>query len=157
MAKRRAGRRRSDCPLNVALEIFGDSWSLLVVRDLLFDKRHEFKDYLASEERIATNVLSDRLRRLEESGIIARRPHPTDARKVDYRLTEKGLDLAPVLFEMALWATRHERTEAPPLLLRRMSEDREKLIAELRTEHLAAVARDLPQGARSSDKACRSS
>lgn len=128
--------RRSDCPLNVCLEIFGDRWSLLVVRDLLFKKRHEFKDYLAAKERIATNVLSDRLRRLEENGIITKAPHASDARKVDYRLTEKGLELAPLLFEMALWATKHEETEAPTPLVRRMAEDRENLLAELRANHL---------------------
>lgn len=124
--------RRSDCPLNVCLEIFGDRWTLLVIRDLLFKSRHEFKDYLAAKERIATNVLSDRLRRLEENGIITKAAHLRDARRVDYRLTEKGLDLAPLMFEMALWATKHEVTEAPGPLLRRMSEDRERLLAELR-------------------------
>lgn len=137
-------RRRSDCPLNVFLEIFGDRWSLLIVRDLLFKRRHEFKDYLAAKERIATNVLSDRLRRLEENGIITKAAHPSDARRVDYRLTEKGLDLAPLLFEMALWATKHEKTEAPTLLVRRMSEDRDNLLAELSANHMAAPTRKGP-------------
>lgn len=127
--------------MNIGLEIFGDRWSLLVIRDLLFKKRHEFKDYLAAKERIATNVLSDRLRRLEENGIITKAAHPSDARKADYRLTEKGLDLAPLLFEMALWATTHEETEAPTPLLRRMSEDRESLLAELRANHLSEQTR----------------
>ncbi len=112
-------------------------WSLLVVRDLLFKGRHEFKDYLAAKEKIATNVLSDRLRRLEENGTITKAVHPTDARRVDYRLTEKGLDLAPLLFEMAHWATKHEETEASAPLLRRMSKDRENLLVELRANHPA--------------------
>jgi DNA-binding HxlR family transcriptional regulator len=135
MTRKAKAPRRSDCPLNACLEIFGDRWSLLVVRDLLFKSRHEFKDYLAAKEKIATNVLSDRLRRLEENGIVTKAAHPTDARRVDYRLTEKGLDLAPLLFEMALWATKHEETKAPTSLLRRMSEDRENLLAELRANH----------------------
>jgi len=140
--------RRSDCPLNVCLEIFGDRWSLLIIRDLLFKKRHEFKDYLAAKERIATNVLSDRLRRLEESGVITKTVHPSDARKADYRLTEKGLDLAPLLFEMALWATRHEKTDAPTALVRRMSDDRSNLLAELRANHTPTMARKNPSAKR---------
>jgi DNA-binding HxlR family transcriptional regulator len=135
MTRRAKTTRRSDCPLNVCLEIFGDQWTLLIVRDLLFKKQHEFKDYLAAKEKIASNVLSDRLRRLEEHGIITKSVHPTDARRVDYRLTEKGLDLAPLLFEMALWAAKHEVTDAPTPLLRRMSTDRESLLAELRANH----------------------
>lgn len=138
-------RRRSDCPLNVFLEIFGDRWSLLIIRDLLFKRRHEFKDYLAAKEGIATNVLSDRLRRLEENGVITKAAHPSDARKADYRLTEKGLDLAPLLFEVALWATKHEKTEAPTLLVRRISDDRENLLAELRADHMAASIPKVPR------------
>ncbi len=141
MSQNAKAPRRSDCPLNVCLEIFGDRWSLLVVRDLLFKRRHEFKDYLAAKEKIASNILSDRLRRLEENGIIMKSVHPTDARRVDYRLTEKGLDLAPLLFEMALWATKHEGTHAPTPLLRRMSEDRENLLAELRANQQPTQSR----------------
>lgn len=121
--------------MNVCLEIFGDRWSLLIVRDLLFKKKHEFKDYLAAKEGIATNVLSDRLRRLEEHGIIIRAAHPSDARRVDYRLSEKGLDLASMLVEMVLWATRYEKTAMPPSLIRRMSKNREDFIAELKADH----------------------
>jgi DNA-binding HxlR family transcriptional regulator len=126
---------RSDCPLNVCLEIFGDRWSLLIVRDLLFKKHYEFKDYLAAKEGIATNVLSDRLRRLEQHGIITRSAHPNDARKVDYRLSKKGLDLAPLLVEMVLWATKHEKAVARTSLTKRLSDDREGFLADLRATH----------------------
>jgi DNA-binding HxlR family transcriptional regulator len=126
---------RSDCPLNVCLEIFGDRWSLLIVRDLLFKKHYEFKDYLAAKEGIATNVLSDRLRRLEQHGIITRSAHPNDARKVDYRLSKKGLDLAPLLVEMVLWATKHEKAMARTSLTKRLSDDREGFLADLRATH----------------------
>lgn len=135
MTKKPAPERRSDCPLNACLEIFGDRWSLLIVRDLLFKKRHEFKDFLAAKEGIATNVLAERLRRLEQSGIITKGPHPSDARKIDYRLSEKGLDLAPLLVEMAIWAAKHEKTAAPPNLIHRMSNDRQSFLAELRANH----------------------
>ncbi|MBY6240338.1 helix-turn-helix domain-containing protein [Methylosinus sp. Sm6] len=140
MTRNATAPRRSNCPLNVCLEIFGDRWTLLIVRDLLFKQRYEFKDYLAAKEKIASNILSDRLRRLEENQIITKSVHPTDARRVDYRLTDKGLDLAPLLFEMALWATKHEETDAPTPLLRRMSDDRENLLAELRANHLGSTA-----------------
>jgi DNA-binding HxlR family transcriptional regulator len=108
--------------LNVCLEIFGDRWSLLIVRDLLFKKHHEFKDYLAAKEGIATNVLSDRLRRLERHGIITRSAHPNDARKVDYHLSKKGLDLAPLLVEMVLWATKHEKAVARTSLTKSLTQ-----------------------------------
>jgi DNA-binding HxlR family transcriptional regulator len=137
MTKKAGASRRSDCPLNVCLEIFGDRWSLLIVRDLLFKRRHEFKDYLAAKEGIATNVLSDRLRRLEQCGIITKAAHPSDARKVDYRLSEKGLDLAPVLVEMVIWAIQHEKTDAPATLVERILEDRQGFIADLRAKYKA--------------------
>ena len=66
-------KRRSDCPLNISLEIFGDRWSLLIIRDMMFKERHDYKEFLQSEERIATNVLSDRLKRLERHGISRRK------------------------------------------------------------------------------------
>jgi DNA-binding HxlR family transcriptional regulator len=128
---------RSDCPLNVCLEIFGDRWSLLIVRDLMFKRQHEFKDFLAAGEGIATNVLSDRLRRLEQHGIITKAAHPSDARKVDYRLSEKGLDLAPVLMEMVIWAAKHEKTAAPASMVRRMVNDRQSFLADIRAYHHA--------------------
>lgn len=137
MTKKSVPERRSDCPLNACLEIFGDRWSLLIVRDLLFKKRHEFKDFLAAKEGIATNVLAERLRRLELSGIITKGRHPSDARKIDYRLSEKGLDLAPILVEMAIWAAKHETTAAPPALMHRISNDRQSFLAELRANHQA--------------------
>jgi DNA-binding HxlR family transcriptional regulator len=131
--------RRSDCPLSVSLDMFGDRWSLLIIRDLMFKDRHEFRDFLGAEEGIATNVLSDRLRRLEGHGIVARAPHPFDARKVHYRLTKKGLDLAPVLIEMIIWAATHEKTAAPPSVTLRMMRDRRGVIAELRAEHERSI------------------
>jgi DNA-binding HxlR family transcriptional regulator len=135
MPKERKPMRRSDCPLSVALDMFGDRWSLLIIRDLMFKDRHEFRDFLGAEESIATNVLADRLQRLEGCGIIAKTPHPVDARKAEYRLTKRGLDLAPVLIEMMIWAAMHETTAAPRSVVRRMIRDRDAFIAELRTLH----------------------
>lgn len=132
MPKKWKSERRSDCPLNISLEIFGDRWSLLIIRDLMFKERHDYKDFLQSEEKIATNVLTDRLKRLECYGIIEKEPNAADARKVIYQLTAKGMDLAPVLIEMIIWAARHEDTAAPPAVIREMTRNREKFVSEMR-------------------------
>lgn len=123
---------RSDCPLNIALEVFGDRWSLLVVRDLMFKNRPAFKELLDGGEKIATNILADRLRKLEAEGIVSKRQDPADSRKIVYRLTEKGIDLAPILIEMIVWSARYENTAAPAKTVREMRENRERFIAEVR-------------------------
>lgn len=132
MPKRKESERRSNCPLNVSLEIFGDRWSLLIIRDLMFKERHDYKDFLQSEEKIATNILTDRLKRLECHGIIEKAVHAADARKVHYQLTAKGMDLAPVLIDIIIWAARHEETAAPPAVVREMTKNRETFLADLR-------------------------
>jgi DNA-binding HxlR family transcriptional regulator len=123
--------RRSGCPISTALEIFGDRWSLLVVRDLMFSGLSSFKEFEAAGEGIATNVLAERLERLEVAGIVTRRADPVDGRKFRYRLTRKGMELAPMLVEMIVWTARHERTDAPPALVRQMRENRERFIEDL--------------------------
>jgi len=111
MPKKRAGAKwRSGCPLNASVEMLGDRWSLLILRDMMLRGYTRFNQFLASEEKIATNILADRLRRLEEYGILASEEDPADGRKRIYSLTAKGIDLAPVLTEMVLWAARHEDT-----------------------------------------------
>jgi DNA-binding HxlR family transcriptional regulator len=123
---------RSGCPINISLEIFGDRWSLLIVRDLMFSSRRTFTEFAEAGEGVASNVLADRLQRLEQHGIIDRRPDPADGRRVRYGLTEKGLDLAAVLLEMIGWAGRHEDTAAPAAMLDRLSSDREGFLTDVR-------------------------
>ena len=94
---------RSTCPTNFTVETFGDSWSLLIMRDLLTLGKHSFGEFLRSDERIGPSVLADRLARLERNGIIVRAPDETDARKVSYSVTERGLDVIPLLYEAARW------------------------------------------------------
>jgi DNA-binding HxlR family transcriptional regulator len=137
MKEKLPGERRSGCPINILLEAVGDTWSLLIVRDMMFFGRKTYNEFLNAGEKIATNILSDRLQKLECSGIIAKRRDPSDARRHIYRLTEKGIDLAPVLIEMIVWAARHEETAAPPEVIRKMTEDREGFIAEVRKQWLA--------------------
>jgi DNA-binding HxlR family transcriptional regulator len=135
MARKREGSshpaRRSGCPISTSLELFGDRWSLLVVRDLMFSGYCTFGEFAAAGEGIASNVLADRLARLEGAGIIARRPDPADGRRVVYRLTEKGMALAPMLVELVIWAARHEVTAAPPEMVARMEADRAGFVAGL--------------------------
>jgi DNA-binding HxlR family transcriptional regulator len=121
--------RRSDCPTAYALDVFGDRWTLLVIRDLMFGGKRRYGDFLDSEEGIATNILSDRLARLEACGILAVSPDPNDRRRKVYRLTHKGLDLAPLMVEMILWSAKHDpRTAASKAFVRRARRDREGLL-----------------------------
>ena len=118
--------------MNVALEVFGDRWSLLVVRDLMVRGYRTFKEFEEAGEGIATNVLADRLKKLEAAGIVMSEADGEDRRKVNYRLTEKGIDLAPVMLELLIWATRHEETGASCDVIAAMEKDREAVLAETR-------------------------
>jgi DNA-binding HxlR family transcriptional regulator len=124
-------KRRSGCPLNASVEILGDRWSLLIIRDMMLRGFRTYKEFLGSYEKIATNILADRLRNLEAHGIITVEQDASDGRKQIYKLTEKGIDLAPVLTEMVLWAAGHEKTENEALV-RLMKKDKEGLIREIR-------------------------
>ena len=125
--------RRSDCPINFALETFGDPWSLLLIRDIVYFGKKTYGEFLASEEGMATNILASRLARLEEQGLLVKQPSPSDKRKEEYALTEKGLDLIPVLVEMANWSARYDpHTAAPAAWIALMQADREKMIQRIR-------------------------
>jgi len=124
--------RRSGCPVSISLELLGDRWSLLIVRDLMVRGYRTFKEFHTSGESIATNILADRLQKLELSGIIRAETEPKDGRKVNYRLTEKGIDLAPVLLDLLIWGARHEETEAPCAVILNMEKNREEILAEAR-------------------------
>ena len=126
-------QRRSDCPINFALELFGDTWSLLIIRDIVYFGKKTYREFLASEEGMATNILASRLARLEEQGILMKKPSEQDKRKEEYVLTEKGLDLIPVLVEMANWSAEHDPgTAAPAAWIALMKADREKMIRLIR-------------------------
>ena len=125
--------RRSGCPVSIALEIFGDRWSLLIVRDLMVRGFRTFTEFRESGEGIATNVLADRLQRLAAEGIIEAEGEETDRRRVNYRLTSKGIDLAPVLLELLVWGARHEATGAPCALVLEMEGRRGEFLAEVRS------------------------
>lgn len=132
MAQSRSAGRRSRCPLNVAIELLGDPWSLLIVRDMMFRGGRTYGEFLQSGEGIATNMLADRLRKLVRAGVIAQQPDDADRRKVNYRLTRMGLDLAPVLVDLIAWGAKHFSTSAPPAVVRRIRRDRASFLAEIR-------------------------
>ncbi|MBZ5701236.1 MAG: helix-turn-helix transcriptional regulator [Acidobacteriia bacterium] len=132
MRKKKPGpQRRSGCPLNASVEMLGDRWSLLIIRDMMLLGFRTYKEFLHSYEGIATNILADRLRKLEAHGIIATKRDPADGRKLIYSLTPKGIDLAPVLTEMVLWAAAHEDT-GNPALVRQMKKNKERFLAAVR-------------------------
>lgn len=122
--------RRSQCPLANGLEILGDRWTLLIIRDLMFTNRREFGHFLKSGEGIATNILTDRLDKLQCFGIISKQPHTEHGKKFIYDLTEQGLKLAPTIIELTLWSfDTVQNTQMPPVILEMMRHDRTKLIS----------------------------
>jgi len=100
-------KKRSDCPISSSLDIWGDKWSLLIIRDLMDAKECTYGDFLKAPEGIATNILASRLQVLEENKIIEKLEHPESKAKVLYRLTRKGIDLLPILLEISLWAEKY--------------------------------------------------
>ncbi len=132
----RRRQRRSDCPVHFALEVFGDPWTLLIVRDLMFKDRRTYTDFLRAEEGIATNVLADRLTHLEQDRIIAKDDAPSGG---GYRLTPKGIDLLPIMLEIIGWSAKHDaRTAADREFVRRLRADRDAFTKELRARLRAA-------------------
>ena len=140
MRKRRQAERRSECPLNASVEMLGDRWSLLIIRDMMLRGARTYKEFLQCYEGIATNILADRLRKLIAYRIITTEPDPSDGRKLTYRLTAKGIDLAPVLTEMVLWAAAHEDTGNQPLV-QLIQKDKEQFLAAARQRWVEQKAR----------------
>ncbi len=136
--KNSSTKRRSECPLNASVEMLGDRWSLLIIRDMMLQGARTYKTFLECYEGIATNILADRLKKLAAYGIITTEPDPSDRRKVIYLLTRKGIDLAPVLTEMVLWAAAHEDT-GNRALVRQMRGDKEKFLAGVRRRWAAPL------------------
>lgn len=123
---------RSHCPISFALDVLGDRWTLLVVRDLLFKGKHYFREFVDSEERIATNILTDRLAKLEAHGIVTREQESENRRNVRYELTTKGRDMAAILVEIIRWSGKYDPlTAAPRSFLRRIERDRDELLREI--------------------------
>lgn len=128
-------KKRSDCPVSCTLDVFGDKWSLLIIRDLMFTKSCTYGDFQKSEEKIATNILASRLKALEENGVIRKSQHPESKAKVLYTLTEKGIDLLPLIVEINLWGDKY--FEIPKQL--------EAVIAEIKEDKPGFISRKMSE------------
>lgn len=128
--------RRSFCPVTYALDIIGDRWAILIIRDILFFGKKNFGDFAKSPEGIATNILTDRLKRLEEQNIIVKNQDTENLSKYVYSLTDKGLDLLPIIIEMILFSETHDaETMASKSTLRKIKMDKSKFIKEIQRMH----------------------
>ncbi len=121
---------RSACPVVFALDLFGDKWTLLIIRDMALLGRSSYTEFLAAGEGISTNILAHRLKRLEAAQIVRKERHPEHGAKFRYTLTPKGLDLIPVLVEMLRWSARHDPESPVPQELRQRLEDEPRAVAE---------------------------
>lgn len=128
------------CPITFALDIFGDKWSLIILRDILFKEKKYYGELLSSSEKISTNILANRLLKLEAEGLISKTRDPDNLSKYIYRLTQKGKDLLPLMLDMIEWSVKYDPqpgtpsniiTGAPSDLLTRLQEDRKALITEI--------------------------
>lgn len=138
---------RSDCPLNFGLEIFGDKWSLLIIRDLMFFGKRYYNEFLASAESISTNILAERLIMLEKEKIIKKEKDKSHKQKLLYSLTEKGIDLAPVIINIGLWSEKYAKSLNPAkdIILGAATKNYDRGIAQLKKKlHQEHILKKLP-------------
>jgi len=126
---------RSNCPINFALETFGDKWTLLVIRDLMFKGKRHYSDFLASDEKISTNILADRLQKLEVKGVINKSADPKNASKYIYALTVKGQALLPAMIEVTAWSAQFDSlTNTPTDFLNTYKTNKDKLLDKFKAQ-----------------------
>lgn len=138
-------QHRSDCPISFSLDYLGDKWVLLILRDLIFTNKSTYGDFLTSKEKIATNILADRLKMLEANGFITSKVSPQKKNKFIYTLTEKGIDLIPVIVELMLWGANYDVYEASDIVIK-LKKDKERTVRQLREKLLAQIAPDSHTG-----------
>ncbi len=125
-------KRQTGCPVTYGLDIFGDRWSLLILRDMMLHGKNTYGDFLAADEHISTNILADRLKHLEAEGIIEKSDDPENGKRKIYSLTEKGQDLAPVILETIRWSGKYIfLNKERKALVTRIENDRDGLLAEI--------------------------
>jgi len=128
-------KKRSECPVSFSLDFFGDKWTLLIIRDIVLHGKHTFGDFLQSAEGIATNILTDRLKMLEEQGLLMKYPVAGKAR-VGYCLTEKGVTIIPIVIEMALWGVSQNNSDLKKELTAALRKDKAGVIRQLTSQHI---------------------
>ena len=124
--------RRSECPISYTMDIFGDKWTMLIMRDLLFYGKDSFSAFLCSDEKIATNILTDRLNVLLQEGFVTKHTAPTNRSKFLYRPTEKAIGLIPILGEITLWAEKYNPAGAPADIAEPLKKNRVKALRDLK-------------------------
>lgn len=124
-----------NCPIFFSLEIFGDKWSLIILRDILHFEKSRYTEFLNSDEGISTNILSDRLKNLEKEGIISKRQDPDNKKQFIYAPTKKCLDLVPIILELAVWGAKYDPdTKAPPGEMAKIRKNRKEYIENIRSK-----------------------
>ncbi|MCC8409109.1 helix-turn-helix transcriptional regulator [Mucilaginibacter sp. UR6-1] len=123
--------RRSSCPINYSVEIFGDKWMLLLLRDLMFNGKNSFLEFRASDEKISSAVLTEKLNTLLNEGIVSKITSPKNASKFLYLLTDKGIEMIPFMVEFLNWGSRYNPDGGPKTLLEGIKKNKKKLITEL--------------------------
>ncbi|MTI31344.1 winged helix-turn-helix transcriptional regulator [Xanthovirga aplysinae] len=131
---------KSHCPQYLGLDVFGDKWTLLIIRDMIIDGKRHFREFLSSEEKIASNILTNRLQALELEGIIRKESDPMHKQKIIYSLTEKGIDLFPILMEIAKWSIKYkevdiEKAARANKIIKGGKETQQAIMKELKREH----------------------
>jgi DNA-binding HxlR family transcriptional regulator len=124
--------RRSECPISYTMDIFGDKWTILIIRDLLFYGKDSFSEFLCSDEKIATNILTDRLNVLLREGFVTKHTAPTNKSKFLYRPTEKAIEMIPILSEITLWAEKYNPGDAAMAIAEPLKKNRAKALRDLR-------------------------
>ena len=137
---------RSGCPINLTLEVLGDKWSLLILRDIMFGRKRHFRELMRSEEGISSNILADRLKRLVEHGLLTKADDPTHKQKALYSLTEQGIELLPVLAQMSVWGRKYLPVSEELGIRAQLLDEGgpalwDEFMSELREAHLPAPAR----------------
>jgi DNA-binding HxlR family transcriptional regulator len=128
-------KKRSECPLSCSLDVFGDKWSLLIIRDLIFYKKGTYNDFLKSEEGIATNILASRLKALEENDIVEKSAHPDSKAKNLYKLTTKGIDLLPIIMEVYIWSDKYFTMPSEiKEIIKEAKKDKDKFVKQITKE-----------------------
>jgi len=138
-------QHRSDCPIGYSLDYLGDKWVLLILRDLIFTNKSSYGDFLASDEKIATNILADRLKLLEANGFIKSTVSAEKKNKFIYSLTEKGIDLIPVIVELMIWGSKYDSHDVKDVV-KKLEKDKEGTIKQLRDKLSARINSNVPSG-----------
>jgi DNA-binding HxlR family transcriptional regulator len=131
--------RRSGCPISYTMDIFGDKWTMLIMRDLLLYGKDSFSEFLCSDEKIATNILTDRLNVLLQEGFVTKHTAPTNKSKFLYRPTEKAIEMIPILSEITLWAEKYNPGGAPAHIVEPLKKNRIKALRDLKKKAVKSI------------------